>query len=133
MTNMPRAATILLDSKFQNSCYGSAITLFLAIIVIGSIPGARQNVGQFASGLILHSAAYAILGALIFLGSRGSASRRALCTVITIAVMGALDEYVQSFWPYRTAALGDWIVDVVSGALISIMLWRFWRRMAFHG
>lgn len=72
-------------------------SLFLVIVVIGSIPGARQNVGQFASGLILHSTAYAILGALIFLGSRGSASRRALCTVITIAVMGAFDEYVQSF------------------------------------
>jgi VanZ family protein len=41
--------------------------------------------------------------------------------------MGGLDEYVQSFWPYRTAAVSDWLVDVVSGAVISIVLWKYWR------
>ena len=63
MTNKPRAATILLDSRFQHTCYASAMTLFLVIVVIGSIPGARHNMGQYASGLVLHSTAYAILGA----------------------------------------------------------------------
>lgn len=129
MTKKPRAATILLDSRFQHTCYASAMTLFLAIVVVGSIPGARHNLGQYASGLVLHSAAYAILSALIFLGSRGSASRRAIWAVITIAMMGATDEYVQSFWSYRTAALGDWLVDVVSGGVISTVLWKFWSRM----
>ena len=129
MTNKPRAATILLDSRFQHTCYASAMTLFLAIVVLGSIPGARHNLGQYASGLVLHSAAYAILSALIFLGSRGSASRRAICAVITIAMMGATDEYVQSFWSYRTSALSDWMVDVVSGGVISTVLWKFWGRM----
>ena len=129
MTNKPRAATILLDSRFQHTCYASAMTLFLVIVVMGSIPGARQNLGQYASGLVLHSAAYAILSALIFLGNRGSASRRAICAVITIAMMGATDEYVQSFWSYRTAALSDWMVDVASGAVISTALWKFWSRM----
>jgi len=78
MTNKPRASIILLDSRFQHTCYASAMTLFLAIVVMGSIPGARHNLGQYASGLVLHSVAYAILGALIFFGSRGSASRRAI-------------------------------------------------------
>jgi VanZ family protein len=127
MTSMPRAGPILQDSRFQNWCYASAITLFLAIVAIGSIPGAREDVSRLASGLVLHSVAYAVLGALIFLGSRGSASRKAICAVITIAVMGGLDEYVQSFWPYRTAAVSDWLVDVVSGAVISIVLWKYWR------
>jgi VanZ family protein len=44
-------------------------------------------------------------------------------------MMGATDEYVQSFWSYRTAALSDWMVDVVSGAVISTVLWKFWSRM----
>ena len=105
------------------------MTLFLVIVVLGSIPGARHNLGQYASGLILHSTAYAILSVLIFLGSRGSASRRALCAVITIAMIGGTDEYVQSFSSYRTAAMGDWVVDVASGAVISTVLWKFWRRM----
>ena len=52
MTNKPRAATILLDSRFQHTCYASAMTLFLVIVVIGSIPGARHNLGQYASGLV---------------------------------------------------------------------------------
>ena len=129
MTNTRRAARILLDSRFQKSCYASAVTLFLAIVVIGSIPGARHDMGQYASGLVLHAGAYAVLGALVFLGSRGSASRRALSAMMTIAAMGALDEYVQSFWSYRTAALTDWLVDVASGGVISTVLWTFWHRM----
>ena len=52
MTNKPRAATILLNSRFQHTCYASAMTLFLVIVVMGSIPGARQNLGQYASGLV---------------------------------------------------------------------------------
>ena len=124
---MPRVATILLSSRFQRACYASAMTLFLAIVLLGSIPGARHNMGQLASGLVLHSTAYAILGALLFLGSRGGASRRAVCTVITIAVMGATDECVQSFWPYRAAALSDWLIDVISGTVVASVLWRCWR------
>ena len=129
MTNTRRAARILLDSRFQKSCYASAVTLFLAIVVIGSIPGARHDMGRYASGLVLHAGAYAVLGALVFLGTGGGASRRALSAMITIAAMGALDEYVQSFWSYRTAALTDWLVDVASGAAISTVLWNFWHRM----
>ena len=65
MTNKPRAATMLLNSRFQHTCYASAMTLFLVIVVLGSIPGARHNLGQYASGLVLHSAASAILSALM--------------------------------------------------------------------
>jgi VanZ family protein len=40
-------------------------------------------------------------------------------------LMGALDEYVQSFFPYRHAAIGDWYVDVSAGIFMSALLWAF--------
>jgi VanZ family protein len=39
-------------------------------------------------------------------------------------MMGALDECVQSFFPYRTAAVTDWMVDFAAGGLVSILLWK---------
>ena len=48
--------------------------MFALILVLGSLPGAREDLGQYASGLVLHSVAYAVLGVLVFLGSSGSGS-----------------------------------------------------------
>jgi VanZ family protein len=94
-----------------------ALIAYLAILVLGSIPGARADIGRVASGLVLHSVAYAGLTVLLFCGIGGSAMRRALASVLAIAVMGALDEGVQSFFPYRGAAVGDWLVDCTAAVL----------------
>ena len=127
---MPTISRVLLAPKFQNLCYFSAMLLFLLIVVIGSLPGARHDIAQFASGLVLHSAAYAVLGLLIFVGSQGDRSRRALKAVLTVAAMGAADEAVQSFFPYRTAAVSDWLVDVAAGGIVSAVLWESWSRLS---
>mgnify|MGYP000674522491 CR=1 FL=1 len=100
--------------------------MFLLIVVLGSLPGAREDIGQFASGGVLHSVAYAILGALTFMGGKGSESRRAVWAVLKVAAMGAVDECVQGFFPYRTAAVSDWLVDVTAAVLISAALWKLW-------
>ena len=119
---------LLLTPSHARLRYWSAIVLYLMILVIGSIPGARKDIGDVASGLVLHSCAYAGLTFLLFTGSRGEAASRALKAVLTIALMGALDEYVQSFFPYRHGAVSDWLVDCSASLLMAGAMWLLWSR-----
>ncbi|NVD73206.1 VanZ family protein [Duganella sp. BJB1802] len=119
---------LLLTNSHARLRYWTAIVLYLLILVLGSLPGARQDIGQVASGLILHSIAYAGLTFLIFTGGTGSARLRAGKAVLTIALMGALDEYVQSFFPYRHGAVSDWLVDCNASVLTALFMWALWTR-----
>jgi VanZ family protein len=101
----------------------AALLIYAAIVIIGSIPGARAEVAHVATGPVLHSIAYAVLTFLIFTGSSGSAWRRALKAVLAVALMGAGDEFVQSFFPYRGAAVSDWLVDCAASLTTSLLLW----------
>lgn len=116
---------LLFDPRLNPLRYGAAIVMFLCIIIAGSIPGARSEIGHYASGLVLHSLAYAVLTLLWFTGSRGSATRRSIQAVLAIAVMGAIDELVQSLFPYRGADVHDWMVDcsaaIIMCAILSIL------------
>ncbi|MBD8533035.1 MULTISPECIES: VanZ family protein [unclassified Massilia] len=116
-------SSLLLDPRLNKLRYGAAIFLFLAIVAGGSIPGARADIGHYASGVVLHSSAYAVLALLWFTASRGSAASRTVATVLAIAVMGAIDESVQSFFPYRGADVRDWMVDCSAAVAVSAILW----------
>jgi hypothetical protein len=122
--------TLLFAPRFQQARYFTAIALYLLILIVGSIPGTRADVGEYASGVVLHSCAYAVLTFLLFSGSPGSINSRALKSVLTIAVMGALDEFVQSFFPYRHAAVSDWVVDCSSAIIIALLLRVLWPKLA---
>ncbi len=102
--------------------------MFLAIIVIGSIPGARSDIAEIGSGLVLHSVAYATIAFLLFTGSHASPPRRALKAVLTVAAMGAIDEFIQTFLPYRHGAVLDWLVDCNAALLMSALLWSIWPK-----
>jgi VanZ family protein len=43
--------------------------------------------------------------------------------VLTIALMGAGDELLQSMFPYRGASIGDWLVDCSAATITSALLW----------
>jgi VanZ family protein len=116
---------LVLDPKLRKLRYGCGILMYAAIIGMGSIPGARAEIGNYASGLILHSLAYAVITFLLFTGSNGSARERALRAVLTVAAMGAFDEFVQSFLPYRNAAVSDWLVDCNAALITAALLWAF--------
>src|SRR5471030_49032 len=88
--------SLLLTSSHARLRYWSAIALYLLILILGSIPGARAEIGNVASGLVLHSCAYAGLTFLLFTGGSGTLPQRAAKAVLTIMLMGALDEYVQA-------------------------------------
>lgn len=116
-------ATLVFDPKLRTLRLGCAILMYLTILVAGSVPGARAEIGHVASGAVLHSIAYAVLAFLWFTGSTGSAPARAAKAVLAVAVMGAGDEFVQSFFPYRGPAVGDWIVDCSAALVTSVLLW----------
>lgn len=117
---------LLLTTAYARLRYWGAMALFALIVIIGSIPGARADAAEVASGVVLHSCAYAVLTFLVFTGSSGTAAQRASKAVLTIAAMGAFDEVVQSFLPYRHGAIGDWLVDCTSAIATSTVLWTLW-------
>jgi len=130
---MPQVLSLLLfDPRLNKLRYGAAIFLFLAILVAGSIPGARADIGHYASGVVLHSSAYASLALLWFTASRGSAASRTVATMLAIAVMGAIDESVQSFFPYRGADVRDWMVDCSAAVVVCAVLWLLMPKAALQ-
>lgn len=123
---MPALLSLLfLDTRYQRLRYGAALIAYAAIVGMGAVPGARAEIGNYASGIVLHSLAYGAITLLLFTGSAGSAPARALKSVLTVAAMGAVDELVQSFLPYRRGALSDWLVDCHAAVLVSALLWAF--------
>jgi VanZ family protein len=120
------AHLLLLTPAHARLRYWGAMALFALIVIIGSIPGARADAGEVASGVVLHSCAYAVLTFLVFTGSTGTPAQRAAKAVLTIAAMGFVDELVQSFLPYRHGAVSDWMVDCTAAVVTSSLLWALW-------
>jgi hypothetical protein len=118
-------STLVLDARLRRRRFYGAFLMFAAILVMGSIPGARAEIGQYGSGILLHSVAYASLTFLLYTGSTGSRGRRAVLAVLTVVIMGALDEFVQSFLPYRMGSPTDWLVDCAASLVTATLLWRF--------
>lgn len=118
----PNFPVLLSNPRFRRLCLASAILMYVVILVAGSIPGARADIGEVAPGAVLHSIAYAVLALLWFLGSTGSAAARSLKAVLAVAAMGAGDEYVQSFFPYRHADIHDWFVDCTAAIIMTVVL-----------
>ena len=50
------------------------------------------------------------------------AAARAAKAVLAIALMGAFDELVQSFLPYRSGDMRDWLIDITAAFLASGVL-----------
>jgi VanZ family protein len=122
-TAMPAfLSLLLLDPRLRSARIKIALLLYAGVLVAGSIPGARAEVGEFAPGVVLHGLTYAFLSLLWYFGSTGSAPARAAKAVLAIALMGAGDELVQSFLPYRNGDIRDWIVDVSAALLTSTVL-----------
>lgn len=118
---------LVFDPKLSKLRYRCAIAMYAAIVAMGSIPGARAQIGHYATGLVLHSTAYGVLTVLLFTGGSGSARERAVKAVLTVMAMGACDELVQSFLTYRHADVHDWMVDTTSAFVVAGLSWAFLR------
>ena len=127
---MPAALLQLCFSeRYERLRYRTALLLYLLVILIGDIPGVRADVGQYASGGVLHSFGYGVLTLILFSGTRGGMARRALLSLLMVAAMGALDEGIQSFLPYRHGAVSDWLVDITAAVAVVLPLYFLWPRM----
>ncbi len=116
--------------RYERLRYRTALLLYVLVILIGDIPGVRADVGQYASGGVLHSFGYGVLALILFSGTAGGMARRALLSVLMVAAMGALDEFIQSFLPYRHGAVSDWVVDITAATAVVLPLSFLWPGMA---
>lgn len=113
---------LLLDMHRKKLAFRAAFLIYLAVLVFGSIPGARADIGNYASSLVLHLFTYGLITFLLFIGSEGHARARMIKSFLIVAAMGALDEYVQTFFPYRSANVSDWMVDLIAGLFVSTIM-----------
>jgi VanZ family protein len=120
---------LFVEPALQKQRYRCAIALYLVILALGSVPGARHDIGEYAPGIVLHFSAYAGLTLLLFGGSNGNRLQRSIKSVATVVAMGAVDELVQSFLPYRHGAVSDWMVDCSAALLSALLLWALWPRL----
>jgi len=118
----------LFDATYQKARYRTAFGLYLFALIVGSIPGARADMGKYASGLVLHTSGYAILTVLLFSGRPGTPFGRAVSAVLTVMLMGAVDEKIQTYFPYRHGSVLDWLVDCGAAVLTALVLWAFWPK-----
>jgi VanZ family protein len=109
---------LLTAKRYQRLRLYGAFIIYLLIVGICSVPGTRQSIGEVASGLVLHSLAYAGITLLLFTGLDSALWRRTVFTFLIVAGMGALDECIQSFFPYRNGTVRDWYVDVSACLLV---------------
>ncbi|MES2317639.1 MAG: VanZ family protein [Pseudomonadota bacterium] len=119
----PFLSLLVLDQRLRPWRCAAALLLFSLIVLIGSIPGARAEIGTVASGIVLHALAYSCITVLLYTGCAGTPAQRAAKAVLAVMCMGALDELVQSFLPYRHGAVADWAIDVGSAILTAGLLW----------
>jgi VanZ family protein len=119
---MPALLSLLSDPKYRLALRSVALALFAGVLIAGAIPGARAEVGEYASGLVLHGLTYAFLASLWFFANTGNVVVRAIKAVLAIALMGACDEFVQSFLSYRSGDIRDWLIDVSAASIASTIL-----------
>lgn len=121
----PLIDLLILDERLRKQRSATAVALFAVIVIVGSIPGARAEIGNLASGIVLHSIAYSVLTFLLFTGYAGTRTERAIKAVLTVAAMGAVDELVQGMLAYRRGTVLDWTVDCSAALVTGLLLWRF--------
>ncbi len=113
---------LVLGTRLRRLRLICALAIYATILIMGSVPGARAELGNVASGIVLHSLAYGGLTFLLFTGTTGSPRARAVKSVLTVVAMGALDELVQSFLPYRVGSVMDLFVDTCAALVVATLL-----------
>lgn len=119
----PLLTRFISDKHIDTVLFRAGLALYLAVIILGSIPGARDEIGEVASGFVLHFATYACIAFLLACGAAGNATAKAVKAFCIVAVMGAVDEAIQSFLPYRDGAITDWMIDI-GAALFTALTFR---------
>lgn len=124
----PSFSALLFADQYKKLRFRSAILAYLLVLILGSIPGAREQVAVLSSGLVLHAVTYSVITFFLFSGSTGNTWHKALQALLIVVVMGAIDEGIQTFLPYRTGSVIDWSVDVGAAFITALALGIFWPK-----
>ena len=100
-------------------CLPVAALFFVILVTVGNLPGLAADMSDAFGDKRLHLLAYAVLTALVYL----SVNRRpALVAMLAATAMGAMDESIQSFFPYRQVELLDLLADILAAGATVISL-----------
>lgn len=101
----------------------AAVAFFLLMIAAGSVPGKAEAASALVGDKLLHVLAYTLLTGLVFGALRGRPVSRGVRAVLTVAMLGAVDESIQALLPYRHANWADWKFDLMAAvACVSLLI-----------
>ncbi len=101
------------------------LLFFLLMVGLGSIPGQAHALSDRFGDKLLHVLAYGLMTAISFGAIVARPRWQAMISIMLIALLGLIDESIQSFLPYRNASLLDWCFDIASAILVAMLLLLF--------
>ena len=107
-----------------------ATLLYLTMLVLGATLTVLPDPLQQSNDKLLHLLAYGGLAGLLFLGLQRPTLQRCGIVILTIAVLGGVDEAIQSLFPHRHSDVMDWLADVAAacGACLGLSVLRQYHR-----
>ena len=94
------------------------LVFFIVMLVLGAVPGNADALSDRFGDKPLHLLAYSCMAALCFQSLRGRRLTQSLTSLLIIALLGLIDELVQSLLPYRNASLIDWCFDIAAAIVV---------------
>lgn len=94
------------------------LAFFISMLAAGAIPGSADALSDRFGDKLLHLLAYGLMAALCFQSLRGRRLTQSLISLLIIALLGLIDELVQSLLPYRNASLLDWCFDIAAAIVV---------------
>ena len=98
------------------------LAFFIIMLAAGAIPGSANALSDRFGDKLLHLLAYGFMAALCFQSLRGRRLTQSLISLLIIALLGLIDELVQSLLPYRNASLIDWCFDIAAAIVVIIFM-----------
>ncbi len=98
---------------------------FMLMLIAGSVPGHAQALSARFGDVLLHASAYGFMTVLCMHALHAAPVLRLLLTIGVIALLGLIDESLQSLLPYRNASALDWCSDIAAAAIVATpMAWH---------
>jgi VanZ family protein len=120
----------------------TAWAFYGSMVILASFKVLERSFIWTFNDKLLHFVAYGVLAALIFIGWRNKTFLpRLMHTLLSLVVLGALDEFVQSITA-RDPSFDDWLADMaggilmlmgITGLMILRWLWRTYRSGNWSG
>ena len=98
------------------------LAFFIIMLALGAIPGNADALSDRFGDKPLHVLAYGFMAALCLQSLQGRRLTQSLLSVLIIALLGLIDELVQSLLPYRNASLLDWCFDIAAAITVIVFM-----------